>query len=78
MTALVSKAMDERLPFSQRFAYKLHLLYCTSCRRYTRQLRVLRDGLRRVVAGLTEADGLPGPGLSRAARERIARAIRNR
>jgi anti-sigma factor RsiW len=78
MTALLSRSMDRDLPFSERFAYKVHLLYCTACRRYIRQLRLIRDALRRAVDRLAEVDGLPGAGLSPAARKRIARALRNR
>jgi hypothetical protein len=80
MTALLSKAMDADLPFRERFAYKLHLLYCTGCRRYRRQLLKLRSVLRHIVDGLADADIEPGPGprLSRGARQRITRALEGR
>jgi anti-sigma factor RsiW len=79
MTALMSKAMDADLPFRERFAYKLHLLYCTACRRYRKQLRGLRTALRRIADSLADAETAPGPGprLSRAARQRIARALQD-
>jgi hypothetical protein len=79
MTALLSKAMDADLPFRERFAYKLHLLYCTGCRRYRKQLLKLRGTLRRVVDGLGDAETAlgPGPTLSHAARQRIAQALQD-
>lgn len=79
MTGLLSKAMDADLPFRERFAYKLHLVYCTACRRYRKQLLGLRTVLRRVVDSLADAETAPGPGpqLSRAARRRIARAMQD-
>jgi anti-sigma factor RsiW len=78
MTGLLSRSMDGDLPFSERFAYKFHLLYCTACRRYIRQLRLMRDALRRVVDRLAEIDGIPGARLSSNARKRIARVLRDR
>ena len=80
MTALLSKAMDADLPFRERFAYKLHVLYCTGCRRYRRQLLGLRTALRRVADRLADVEAEPGPGpqLSPAARKRIARALQGR
>ncbi len=75
MTALVSRAMDERLPFWDRFACKLHLCYCRACRQYTRHLRLLREALHQspdeLDAELEHADGL-----SDDARERIREALR--
>ena len=79
MTALMSKAMDADLPFRERFAYKLHLVYCSACRRYHKQLLGLRTALRDVVDGLADAETAPGPGpkLSHAARQRIAQALQD-
>lgn len=71
---LISHAMDEPLPRLEALALWGHLLACTSCRRFRRQLRSLRTALRR-------RDRSPdGPraeddALSREARARIARAI---
>ncbi|MEW6253228.1 MAG: hypothetical protein AB1716_21525, partial [Planctomycetota bacterium] len=62
----------ERLPWPQRTAYRLHLLYCTACRRYRRQLLLLRTALQRICAQLVTPDRGPGPSLSPAARARIA------
>lgn len=78
MTALISRAQDEELPFWPRFSCRLHLLYCRACRRYRRQLAWLRAGLRRVGSLLAETDPGPGPRLTAAARERIEQSLRNR
>ena len=79
MTGLLSKSLDGELPFSERFAYKLHLLYCTACRRYLKQLLGLRTALQRVLGALSDAETQPGPGpkLSRQARQRISRILNN-
>ncbi len=44
---LQSRSLDESLPFRVRLGYKCHLCFCVWCRRYGRQLRFLRDALRR-------------------------------
>jgi hypothetical protein len=77
MSTLASAAFDERLPWPQRWAYRLHLLYCTACRRYRKQILALRLGLRRIGVALRADDPGAGPALSAAARERIARALRS-
>lgn len=89
MTALYSRAMDARLPWRERFAARLHLLYCSACRHYLRQLRMLREAARRVAAverspearhaapgevGVVDAPAEP-PALSADARRRIGRRL---
>ena len=43
---LASRAMDQRLPLSARFALKLHHWVCANCARYARQLHEIRRLLR--------------------------------
>jgi hypothetical protein len=80
MTGLLSRSMDRQLPFHHRLAYRIHLLYCTACRRYLKQLKGLRAAIRHVVDELADpaAEPSPGPNLSKRARSRISKAIRNR
>jgi hypothetical protein len=40
---LASRAMDERLPFRERMALRLHLWLCRNCTRFTKQLNFLRN-----------------------------------
>jgi hypothetical protein len=70
MTALISQSQDRRLSRSERWALRLHVLYCRACRRFGRQIRLLRDTLQR----LAEADNsleTGTAGLSPEARNRI-------
>ncbi len=84
MMPLVSRSMDMELPRWERFAARLHLVYCKACRRYRRQLFMLRDGLRRAAdaAALSDATGeaevAAQPTLSPEARRRIEQALRDR
>ena len=64
---LASRAMDERLPFADRLALRMHLAICRNCARFNRQLQEMRR-LFRVETG---ADGDVAPGLTPEARQRI-------
>ena len=74
MTALISRSMDERLGFWERFGYKLHLVYCRACRRYRKQLLTLREIIR---GADSEASQAAGPTLSPDARKRIQDAVQD-
>jgi hypothetical protein len=69
---LVSESLDRPLPRSHRIAVQLHLLYCSACRRYRRQIRLIREALRG-----EEASAETAPGLSADARRRIEDTLRN-
>lgn len=64
---LASRAMDERLPFADRMAMRIHLIICRNCARFNQQLQEMHR-LFRVEAG---ADEDVAPGLTPAARQRI-------
>lgn len=49
-TRLVSKSMDAKLSWPNRFWVWLHLLYCVWCRRYAAQLQFLRRAARNLPA----------------------------
>jgi hypothetical protein len=72
-TELASRAMDERLPFGDRIAVRMHLAICKNCMRFTRQLREMRRLLRSETAANDDA-----PGLTPAARQRIASELQSR
>ena len=46
VTRLVSQSMDARLPWHQRLAVRIHLLYCVWCRRYAAQIQYLRKAAK--------------------------------
>ncbi len=89
IAALVSTEMDAELPRSQRWAVRLHLLYCGACRSYRRHLHLLRQLLRLLAEQVhsvappapapAEAGGQAhsAPTLSAEARQRIKRALSN-
>lgn len=46
---LISRGMDESLPWSQRVALRLHLAICDACTSFSRNARLLREAIRRLV-----------------------------
>ena len=72
ITRLVSKAMDAELPWYQRLAIRIHLLYCVWCRRYAAQIQFLRTATR-ALAG--EANPAGPEKLSSEAREQMRQRL---
>lgn len=72
-TELASRAMDERLPLSDRLAMRLHLAVCKNCARFAQQLQEMRRQFRTETAGKDEA-----PGLADEARQRIANELQKK
>ena len=58
---LLSKAQDTQLTMTERVALRLHLLICRSCRRFNRQLILLRQILRLLVARTRAGKALETP-----------------
>ena len=71
ISRLSSQAMDARLPWITRFRMRVHYLICAWCRRYRRQLAILR----RAVARLGNEAPESAPALPSEARERIRKNL---
>lgn len=72
VSLLLSKACDRKLPWRERLAVRLHLLYCRGCARVERQLQFLRAAARRLARTGILPDGTK---LSATARSRIRAAL---
>ena len=75
ITRLVSMSLDTDLSRPERIAVRIHLLYCTSCRRFRKHMSVLREILKRAAANGEDAGVLLSQALSAEARARIQRAL---
>ncbi len=77
ITRLASESMDRDLGRLERLALRSHVVYCRACRRYLRQLLLLRATLRRIARRVESepAPPLPGPGLPDDVRERLRRLL---
>jgi hypothetical protein len=73
ITRLVSQSMDVKLPWYQRLAIRVHLLYCVWCRRYSNQVQFLRKAT--IELG-DRADGEGAAKLSDEAKGQIRQSLR--
>ena len=46
---LISRGLDESLPWPQRVALRIHLAIRDACTNFSRNIRLLRDAIRRLV-----------------------------
>jgi hypothetical protein len=77
VTQLLSESMDTSLPIGKRIGVRIHLLMCKFCARYERQLLLIRETLRLLVATEEKPGEPPGETLSEEAKERIRKSLRN-
>ena len=77
VTQLISESMDHSLPFGKRVGVRLHLLVCRFCARYERQLLLIRETMKLLVATEEKPGDPHGDPLSAEARERIRIALAN-
>ena len=72
---LASRELDEDLPRVDRVSLLCHVLVCNSCRRFRKQIRVIRESVSRrdAFAAISTAKEVY---LSSEARHRISNAIR--
>lgn len=76
MTHLASESLDRDLDRLERIALRSHLLYCSACRRFLKQIVLVRRAARGLAERLESDRPVPGPDLPVEARERIKRALR--
>jgi hypothetical protein len=64
--------MDTRLPWHQRLAVRIHLLYCVWCRRYTRQIQFLSTAAKGLATGANDGSA---PTLSEQAKAQMRQRL---
>lgn len=69
ISKLISESFDRELPLRERMGIKFHLMMCSLCRTYNRQMLALRNSLHRL------SDAVPPEHLSPEARERIKKSL---
>ncbi len=73
-TALISAALDGKLPLRPRLLLRLHLRACAACLRFSQQLLLLRQLVRQRKHTIATAETTNAPTLSPTARARLKRA----
>ena len=58
VTRLLSQAQEQRLGLQQRLPLQMHLLMCSGCRNFGKQLHTLRQVARAYTQGADERTGL--------------------
>ena len=48
VSKMISRSMDEKLPLGVRIGIKFHLMVCLICRRYEKQMLLIRGALGRI------------------------------
>jgi len=76
-SALIAEGADRDLSRAERWALRLHLAYCSSCRRFRQQLAFLRRLLREIEQRLSTGEVPLEERLSEAARGRLEQTIRS-
>ncbi len=76
MSRLASESLDRELTRSERAALRMHTFYCSACRRYLRQLKLISRALRGLSGRLETDEPLGGPGLPDDIREKIKHSLR--
>ena len=74
IAVLISQSMDQRLPLMKRLSIRLHVSMCSLCRRYEKQLRLLRDSAGHYA---NPAENEVEASLSPEAVERLQNALEN-
>ena len=75
VSRLVSESLDRELSWRQRLSLRMHLLMCSLCSRFRRQMLFLSDAAH-AFAAAGEANALPAHiRLSPEARQRIKQAL---
>jgi predicted anti-sigma-YlaC factor YlaD len=77
MSRLASESLDRDLTRAERAALQLHILYCSACRRYLRQLKLVSRALGRLSGRLETDEPLGGPDLPDDVRQEIKRSLRS-
>jgi hypothetical protein len=75
---LCSHAIDRKLTRIERIALALHTLICSACRRYRRQIHLLRSIMRSTEAPMTRCEDESVTVMPDDARTRIAITLRQR
>lgn len=77
VTQLVSESMDRKLPLGKRMAIRVHFLGCRFCRRFKRQLLLIRKAGQHYKDNVVEEQAQNDHSLSPEAIERIKQSLKS-
>ena len=71
ITRLISKSLDTRLTFREKWQIRIHILGCKLCHRYQKQIMAMDRMLKKSVALFKNEEESQGEGLSKEAYQKI-------
>ena len=77
VTQLVSESMDRKLPLGKRLAMHVHFMGCRFCRRFRRQLLLIRKAGQQYKNSVGEEQDQSEHSLSPEAIERIKQSLKS-
>lgn len=77
VSLLTSRAMDEKISLKEQVGLKMHLLVCKWCRRYSKQVNLIRDIVRQQASRVKSTKSQTGANLSPGARDRIEKVLKD-
>ena len=60
-TQLISKSLDRQLTWRERFTVRVHLITCKYCKRFLKQLTVIRDAFSQITKLIEMDDSIQIP-----------------
>jgi len=74
---LKSESMDSHLNLRQHLAIKSHFLFCQWCRKYGKQLDMIRHAARKLKVEADNFEDKPSPKLSSGTKERLRNLLKD-
>lgn len=75
ISELASRALDEKLTLRQRMSLRMHLLLCSMCRGFARNLRRIQDACSQERSRLSDDSANAETSISPEARDRLRKNI---
>ena len=75
ITFKLSESLDIKLPFGERVLINMHLLMCTRCKKFSRQIKIMHNITQYYVSQIENSDKRVKEELSDEARQRIYKKL---
>lgn len=72
---LISESLDRKLAWHERVQLRIHLLLCSSCSSFRKQMQFLRRAARSCAVAGKDVAPASSPGLSTNGKERLKQAL---
>jgi len=77
VTRLKSDSMDSGLTLREKFAVKFHLMFCQWCRKYGKQIDMIRQAIHKLKTTSDDPEYEPNIALNSESKDRLKRLLNN-